>query len=141
MVSAHLITQYGAMPWRATASGVELLLITSRETRRWVVPRGNVIKGLEPHMSAAQEAWEEAGIRGRTAAEPLGLYHYQKRLRLGRTVPAEVHLFPLEVTEELDEWPEKGQRVRRWFEPASAAEAVDEPELKALILAMDRKSR
>ena len=117
-----------------------MLLITSRETQRWVVPRGNVIRGLEPHMSAAQEAYEEAGIRGRMGTEPLGVYRYEKRLRLGRVVPAEVHLYPLEVTEELEEWPERHQRQRRWFAPAAAAEAVDEPELKSLIRAMEQKS-
>jgi hypothetical protein len=73
--------------------------------------------------------------------EPLGLYHYEKKLRLGRVVPAQVHLFPLEVIEELDEWPERHQRQRRWFDPPAAADAVDEPELKELILAMARNSR
>ena len=141
MVSEHTITQYGTMAWRPAQGGPEVMLITSRETQRWVVPRGNVIKGLEPHLSAAQEAYEEAGIRGRAQAEPLGRYRYQKRLRLGRTVTAEVHLFPLEVTDELDEWPERHQRQRRWFDPAAAAELVDEPELKALILAFGQKSR
>ena len=139
-MSAHRIIQYGAIAWRPGAAGPEVLLITSRETQRWVVPRGNVIRGLEPHMSAAQEAYEEAGIRGRMGAEPLGVYHYQKRLRLGRVVPAEVHLYPLEVTEELEEWPERHQRQRRWFAPAAAAEAVDEPELKSMIRAMEQES-
>ena len=139
-MSAHRIIQYGAIAWRAGVAGPEVLLITSRETQRWVVPRGNVIRGLEPHMSAAQEAYEEAGIRGRMGTEPLGVYRYEKRLRLGRVVPAEVHLYPLEVTEELEEWPERHQRQRRWFAPAAAAEAVDEPELKTLIRAMEQES-
>lgn len=117
------------------------MLITSRETQRWVVPRGNVIRGLAPHLSAAQEAFEEAGIRGHADPEAIGVYRYKKRLRLGRIVPAEVHLFPLEVSEELEEWPERHQRQRRWFSPSEAAEAVAEPELKALILAMSRNSR
>jgi 8-oxo-dGTP pyrophosphatase MutT (NUDIX family) len=140
-VSAKTITQYGTIAWRPAADGAEVLLITSRETQRWVVPRGNVILGLEPHLSAAQEAYEEAGIRGRAGAERIGQYRYIKRLRLGRSVTAEVHLFPLEVTEELDEWPERHQRQRRWFAPAAAADAVDEGELKALILAFAKKSR
>ena len=139
-MSAHRIIQYGAIAWRAGVAGPEVLLITSRDTQSWVVPRGNVIRGLEPHMSAAQEAYEEAGIRGRMGTEPLGVYRYEKRLRLGRVVPAEVHLYPLEVTEELEDWPERHQRQRRWFAPAAAAEAVDEPELKSLIRAMEQKS-
>lgn len=136
-----MITQYGAIAWRPAPGGAEVLLITSRETQRWVVPRGNVIHGLDPHLSAAQEAYEEAGIRGRADAEPIGRYRYEKRLRLGRSVTAEVHLFPLEVIEELDEWPERHQRQRRWFAPAEAADVVAEPELKALILAFGRNSR
>jgi 8-oxo-dGTP pyrophosphatase MutT (NUDIX family) len=141
MVSDHRITQYGAMAWRPARDGPEVLLITSRETQRWVVPRGNVIKGLAPHLSAAQEAYEEAGIRGHAQSEAIGRYRYKKRLRLGRIVTAEVLLFALEVTDELDEWPERHQRQRRWFDPPAAAELVDEPELKALILAFAEKSR
>ena len=140
VVNQHKITQYGAIAWRQAADAIQVLLITSRETHRWVVPRGNVIRGLEPHESAAQEAYEEAGIRGRMSAKSLGSYSYQKKLRLGRVAPAEVHLFPMEVTDELDEWPEKHQRRRCWFDPAAAAEAVDDPELKLLILAMNRRS-
>jgi 8-oxo-dGTP pyrophosphatase MutT (NUDIX family) len=139
-VTLHRILQYGTIAWRAKGAGVEVLLITSRETQRWVVPRGNVIKGLAAHDSAAQEAYEEAGVRGRVEPEAVGIYRYDKKLRLGRVVQAEVHLFPLEVEEELAEWPERHQRQRRWFSPEAAAEAVDQPELKALILAMARRA-
>jgi 8-oxo-dGTP pyrophosphatase MutT (NUDIX family) len=136
----HSILQYGTIAWRHEGGGIEVLLITSRETQRWVVPRGNVIKGLDPHMSAAQEAYEEAGVRGRVEPDRIGTYSYDKKLRLGRIVRAKVHLYPLEVVEELDEWPERHQRQRQWFEPEAAAEAVAEPELKTLILAMARRA-
>lgn len=129
-----MLTQYGVLPVRrAAAGGVEILLITSRETRRWVVPRGNPIFGKSPAESAAQEAFEEAGILGEVDAEAIGRYSYEKRRRFGIVVPAVVHLFRMSVAEEREDWPEKGQRERRWFAAADAATAVHEAELAQLI--------
>jgi two-component system phosphate regulon sensor histidine kinase PhoR len=129
-----MLTQYGVIPVRTTAEGgVEVLLITSRETRRWVVPRGNPIPGRSPAESAAQEAFEEAGIVGPVDREPIGRYFYRKRRRNGALLPAEVQLFRMEVDEERDDWPEKGERERRWFAPQEAAAAVAEGELAELI--------
>lgn len=128
------LTQYAALPWRMGAAGrIEVMLITSRETRRWVVPKGWPITGLAPGASAAQEALEEAGITGEVWAEPVGGYDYEKRLKNGRQQPVEVEVFPLAVHEELDAWPEKGQRERRWFAAAEAASLVAEPRLAELI--------
>ncbi|MGZ8307469.1 MAG: NUDIX hydrolase, partial [Allosphingosinicella sp.] len=119
-----MLTQYGVIPVRRTADGgVEVLLITSRDTRRWVVPRGNPIAGKSPAESAAQEAFEEAGIVGEVEPEAIGLYSYEKRRRPGIAVPAVVHLFPMRVLEEREDWPEKGQRERRWFAVEAAAAA------------------
>jgi 8-oxo-dGTP pyrophosphatase MutT (NUDIX family) len=129
-----VLTQYGVIPVRrAEAGGVEVLLITSRDTGRWVVPRGNPIAGKSPAESAAQEAYEEAGIIGPVEPEPIGLYSYEKRRRLGMTVPAVVHLFRMNVAEERDDWPEKGQRERRWFPAEEAAAVVHESDLARLI--------
>jgi 8-oxo-dGTP pyrophosphatase MutT (NUDIX family) len=129
-----MITQYGVIAWKeAESGGRQVLLITSRETKRWVIPRGNPIAGLAPSEAAAQEAWEEAGIKGETGAEPIGAYRYDKRRLDGSTVPAEVKVFAMRVGEEAGTWPEAKQRDRRWFAPAEAAEAVDEPELKDLL--------
>jgi 8-oxo-dGTP pyrophosphatase MutT (NUDIX family) len=129
-----VLTQYGVIPVRRTATGgVELLLITSRDTRRWVVPRGNPMPGKSPAEAAAQEAHEEAGISGRTEPEPLGRYRYEKRRRDGRSVEAEVLLFRMEVEEVADRWPEMNQRERRWFGVEEAAVAVHESELAELI--------
>jgi 8-oxo-dGTP pyrophosphatase MutT (NUDIX family) len=129
-----VLTQYGVLPLRRTPDGgLEVLLITSRDTRRWVVPRGNPISGKSPAESAAQEAFEEAGIVGEVGPEAIGQYSYDKRRRLGMVVPAVVHLFPMEVAEERDDWPEKGQRERRWFAAEQAAAAVHEAELAQLI--------
>lgn len=118
-----------------TAEGgrLEVMLITSRDTKRWVVPRGNPIPGKSPAESAAQEAFEEAGIVGAVDPETIGLYSYEKRRRFRGAVPASVHLFRMNVAEEHDDWPEKGQRERRWFPAEEAAAAVHEPELAELI--------
>jgi 8-oxo-dGTP pyrophosphatase MutT (NUDIX family) len=135
-------TQYGVIPFREEKDGgVRVLLITSRETKRWVVPRGNPIPGLGSAQSAAQEAWEEAGIRGGLASVPLGTYTYDKRLKDGGTRPTQVELYRMLVTEEADAWPEKDERERRWFEPEAAAAVVAEPDLAELLLGMARSAR
>lgn len=129
-----MLTQYGVIPVRPAAEGgFEILLITSRDTKRWVVPRGNPIPGKSPAESAAQEAFEEAGIVGTVDRDAIGFYSYEKRRRLRGPVPASVHLFRMTVAEERDDWPEKGQRERRWFAAAAAAEAVHEADLAQLI--------
>jgi 8-oxo-dGTP pyrophosphatase MutT (NUDIX family) len=122
---------------RAADGSLEVLLITSRETRRWVVPRGNPIRGKTPPESAAQEAFEEAGIVGAVDPEAIGRYRYEKRRRLRGAVPAVVHVFRMSVAEELDDWPEKNERARRWFAPGDAAAAVAETELAEMIRGLD----
>ena len=135
-----MLTQYGVIPVRpAVDGGIEVLLITSRETRRWVVPRGNLVPGKGPVESAAQEAFEEAGIRGAVEAEPLGRYFYFKRRRNGDLLPAEVQLFGMRVSEICDDWPEKGERERRWFVPQEAAAAVAEADLAELIRRLESR--
>lgn len=127
-------TQYAALPWRKGPDGaVEVLLITSRETRRWVIPKGWPIKTLKPGPSAAQEAFEEAGVLGVVARKPLGVFHYDKRLRSGRLQHVRVMVYALEVREARAAWPELGQRELRWTSPAEASTLVDEPELKVLL--------
>ena len=115
------------------AVGIEVLLITSRETRRWVVPKGWPMKKKTPSEAAAQEAWEEAGVRGRIEAQALGSFHYLKRLKRDRTQLCVVDVYPLAVEQELSDWPESHERERVWLTPAEAASRVDEPELAALI--------
>jgi 8-oxo-dGTP pyrophosphatase MutT (NUDIX family) len=126
--------QYAALPWRRTADGeVCVLLITSRETRRWVIPKGWPMKGRTPAEAAAQEAFEEAGVTGRTDAQPLGAYDYGKRLRQGLVQDVRVLVFALEVTAEQPAWPEQAQREKLWTSPAEAALLVEEPDLQALL--------
>lgn len=129
-----MIVQYGVLAYDRDAAGaLRILLITSRDTGRWVVPRGNPIAGLDPPRSAAREAYEEAGVTGSLGEAAVGAYDYGKRRKNGEIVPARVHLFPLRVLRQSDDWPERHQRTTRWFAPEGAADAVDEPGLKALI--------
>ena len=110
-----------------------MLLITSRETQRWVLPKGNPIKGLRAHEAAAQEAYEEAGVEGIACPAQIGSYSYAKRRKSGLTRNVAVDVFPLSVTGQAAEWPEQDERTTAWFTLANAAVAVDEPELKSLI--------
>jgi 8-oxo-dGTP pyrophosphatase MutT (NUDIX family) len=127
-------TQYAALPWRKRADGsVEILLITSRESRRWVIPKGWPMKDKTPAEAAAQEAYEEAGIVGAPRSKAVGAYHYDKRLASGRLQHVRVQVFPLEVKEARDIWPEMIERDRLWSSPAEAAALVDEPELRGIL--------
>lgn len=130
--------QYAALPFRPGRDGVEILLITSRETKRWVIPKGWPMKGKAPHEAAAVEAHEEAGLDGRMSDRPVGRFRYDKRLRTGKDRTVEVEVYALRVEAMSGDWPEKEQRRREWFPPAVAAALVDEPELKALIVAFGR---
>ncbi|WP_271199061.1 NUDIX hydrolase [Methylopila turkensis] len=127
--------QYGALPFREAAGGVEVLLVTTRETRRWIIPKGWPMKGRTPVYAARREAFEEAGLHGDALPE-VGQFEYVKRMAFGADRPCRVGVFPLRVTEELTDWPEKDERERRWFSVPEAAAAVVEPDLSALILAL-----
>lgn len=130
-----MITQYGALPYRIDPEKeLRILLITSRDTGRWVIPKGNPVAGLAGAETAAREAYEEAGIEGEVSPEPIGGFGYDKRRRDGSAVPARVTVYAIRVERQLPDWPERGQRRLGWFDPAGAAEAVQEAELKALIL-------
>jgi 8-oxo-dGTP pyrophosphatase MutT (NUDIX family) len=129
--------QVGAPCWRRTSKGIRVLLITSRDTGRWVIPKGWPMRHRTEAEAAAREAWEEAGLRGDILERSLGVYTYRKVLGPGRAIPCVVRVYPLEVREMLKQYPETGQRRVRWFAPDRAARRVLEPELKALIRDFD----
>jgi 8-oxo-dGTP pyrophosphatase MutT (NUDIX family) len=124
--------QYAALPYRRNGT-VEILLVSSRGTRRWVLPKGWPMKGRQPHAAAKQEALEEAGVVGKIAKESVGDYQYLKRLKNGAAVLCTVTVFPMRVERQRKNWLEKDQRTTRWFSLPEAAEAVQEPELRDVI--------
>jgi 8-oxo-dGTP pyrophosphatase MutT (NUDIX family) len=131
--------QIAVLPWRpAPEEGkIEVLLLTSRETKRWVIPKGWPMKGLAANMAAAREAYEEAGVQGYTAMEPQGSYIYDKRVPQGRPKRVEVVVYPFHVSIEHEEWPEMRERQKLWTSLEDAAEKVDEPQLKVLLRSFD----
>jgi 8-oxo-dGTP pyrophosphatase MutT (NUDIX family) len=127
--------QYATLPFRRSADAeVEVMLVTSRDTGRWVIPKGWPIGRKAPHASAAREALEEAGVVGAVGKDPIGTYSYEKRMSKGLIVVCEVSVFPLEVKRQKKDWPEKEERKCCWFSPSEAAKAVQEPDLGDIIL-------
>ncbi len=139
-ITAAMRVQYGALPYRLSAgSRPQFMLVTSRETRRWIIPKGWPKKGKSPRHSAAREAFEEAGVVGAIARRPVGTFSYEKRLRNGGAVVCQVRVFPLEVRRQNKQWPEKRERVVKWLSASQAAEKVKEPKLSAIILRLARR--
>ncbi len=129
--------QVAALPWRRGADGIEIMLITSRETRRWVTPKGGRMTGKTDAEAAAQEALEEAGVEGVVDDRPLGSFRYLKILKRRAPRWCVVALYGLQVTDEHIEWQERAERKRIWLPRDTAAAWVDEPDLKALISAFE----
>ena len=134
----ELRIQYAALPWRG-GERPEIMLVSSLDTRRWIIPKGWPMKGRRPHAAAAREALEEAGLIGKIEKEAVGAYHYLKRTPAGQHLPCKVMVFPLDVTRQRRTWPERKQRTTRWFSAEEAAQAVDEPELKEIISGFARR--
>jgi 8-oxo-dGTP pyrophosphatase MutT (NUDIX family) len=109
-------------------------LVTTRRSRRWIIPKGWPIKGLKPPKSAAREAFEEAGVRGKIGMKSVGVFNYDKLLDPdGIPVNCEVRVFPLLVKRQSEIWPEIEQRLVRWFEPSKAVSLIQEKGLKTLV--------
>jgi 8-oxo-dGTP pyrophosphatase MutT (NUDIX family) len=115
------------------------MLVTSRGTGRWIIPKGWPMKRKAPHAAAAREALEEAGVVGQIGKEPIGSFSHRKLLKEGQAVVCEVQVFPLEVTHQQKTWPEKGKRRYRWLSPSDAARTVSEPVLGAIIRTLHKK--
>lgn len=127
--------QVAALCTRGQGALTEVLLVTSRGTGRWVLPKGWPMRGRSAAQAALQEAWEEAGVRrGRVSDRPVGRYTAEKGLASGLPVPVELLVFAVEVEDLRDDFPEAGQRRRVWVPPAEAAGMVLEPGLRDLLL-------
>lgn len=128
--------QVAALCWRVShkaAPVLEVLLITSLNSKRWILPKGWPEPDLTPAESAAHEAFEEAGVTGKIDAAPVGRYHYLKEKKDGSGMPCHVQVFALQVTKQLHDWPEKGARELIWLPLDQAAVRVSEPGLRQVL--------
>jgi len=137
---AKLFQQYAALPFTLRDGELLVLLVTSRETRRWIIPKGWPEKNLKGHEVAQREALEEAGVLGKIAKTPLATFQYLKRIDETKRKRCTVDVFPLAVQQELDDWPEKAQRERAWMTPGQAALRVAEAGLVHLFLTLSAQS-
>ncbi|MBY5466421.1 NUDIX hydrolase [Rhizobium leguminosarum] len=130
------LQQYGAVCFRylGDEDKVEILLVTSRQSRRWVIPKGWPMRRKKPFETAATEAWEEAGVQGSVRKKPIGRYTYLKELGPDVVSPCMVDLFQIEVKRLTDGFKERGERVLVWVSPDEAARRVRELELKSLLV-------
>jgi 8-oxo-dGTP pyrophosphatase MutT (NUDIX family) len=132
--------QYAALPYRLNRrSRTEIMLVTSRGTQRWIIPKGWPQRGRAAPDSAAHEAFEEAGVVGSVGRRSVGSFSYEKRLRNGAVVVCEVRVFPLKVTRQTKQWPEKDQRQVKWLPAKEAAEIVQEDKLSEIIRRLANK--
>ena len=130
----ELRTQFGALCWREHMGKLEVLMITSRTSKRWIIPKGWPMDGATAAEAAATEAWEEAGVVGKTSDQCAGIYTYHKDLG-GKSVPVVVAVFPVRVKKLKKTYPEAGLRKLRWMKPSKAAGLVAEPELRGILKA------
>jgi 8-oxo-dGTP pyrophosphatase MutT (NUDIX family) len=125
--------QVAALCWRTGKRGVEVLLVTSLNSKRWILPKGWIEPGLTAAENAAREAFEEAGVTGKIGIRPVGHYHYLKERREGGGIPVSVDVFALAVTRQFVDWPEKGQRSLIWVPLDQVDAKVSEPGLRAAL--------
>jgi 8-oxo-dGTP pyrophosphatase MutT (NUDIX family) len=132
----ELRSQFGALPWRLNDGKIEVLIITSRGTGRWILPKGWPVHKSTPAEAAATEAWEEAGVEGKLSNMAVGFYSYRKEMG-GADLPIVVTIFPLRVKRIHSDWPEKANRRRKWVSRKKAAKMLDEAELSAIVRTFD----
>ncbi|WP_022703228.1 NUDIX hydrolase [Pseudorhodobacter ferrugineus] len=127
------LLQVAALCWRETDNGLEILLIRSLDSNRWIIPKGWPMRGKTLSQAAEIEAWEEAGVSGQISADPIGSFQYEKRRGSGVKQSCTVQVFALHVTTRKDDFPEADLRRAKWFSQADARKRLREPDLQALI--------
>lgn len=133
------VRQAGAIPYTVVQNHVVFLLITSRRSGRWIFPKGELKEGAVPWEVAAHEAYEEAGVRGTIEQTPIGSYRTMKTTAFRRQ-PVIVDLYPLKVEEQLEEWPEMGQRHRHWAILPEAKRLLSDTKLSELAARLSRSA-
>jgi 8-oxo-dGTP pyrophosphatase MutT (NUDIX family) len=133
--------QYAALPYRQKGkSSMDVLLVTSRRSGRWIIPKGWPLRGMAPHKAVAREALEEAGVIGKINRRAIGSYSYQKRLKSGRVLVC-VKVFGLQVKRQEESWPEKDERKVKWLSRTKAAKIVRDRGLGAIIRALPKRHK
>ena len=130
-------TQFAALCYRMHKDEVQVLLITARQSGRWIIPKGWPMDGKTPGESALAEAWEEAGVKGKITGRSLGLFSYHKDIDTKREMPCVAMVYPVKVKSLAKKFPESGQRKRKWFSRKKAASKVSEAELAHILQAFD----
>ena len=130
-------TQFAALCYRMHEGEVQVLLVTARQSGRWIIPKGWPMDGKTPDESALAEAWEEAGVKGKVMGGSLGLFSYHKEIDDKREMPCVAMVYPVKVKSLVKKFPESGQRKRKWFSPVKAASKVYEPELAHILKVFD----
>ncbi|MBO9465819.1 hypothetical protein TRP8649_04044 [Pelagimonas phthalicica] len=134
--------QIAALPMRWDEDGkLKVMMVTSRGTGRWVVPKGWEMDNTKPWKAASIEAMEEAGIKGRISRDAIGTFKYDKVLDNGKKLPCVVRVYPMIVETLKKDWKERKQRRRKWFSPKAAARRVNEKQLAKLLRSLDHKPR
>jgi 8-oxo-dGTP pyrophosphatase MutT (NUDIX family) len=132
-----LLKQFAALPIMEVGGTPHVLLITSRDTQRWIIPRGHPEKSVRPSALAALEAREEAGVSGVISETPIGRSLTEKRLPSGKVAPCEVTVFRLDVSGHLAEWKEHLERKIMWMPLKQAAQLADDGGLSAFLQRAD----
>ncbi|HEY9021138.1 MAG: NUDIX hydrolase [Paracoccaceae bacterium] len=130
-------TQFAALCYRVVKDKTQILLVTSRGSGRWIVPKGWPMDGVTPARAAMTEAWEEAGVEGQSIDVCLGMFSYSKMLGPDALLPCVAMVYPVRVRELAADYPESGMRQRKWFSQKKAAKAIQEPELAQIIKSFD----
>ncbi|MCY4008059.1 MAG: NUDIX hydrolase [Rhodobacteraceae bacterium] len=132
-------TQFAALCFKSVKrkQKTRVLLISSRRSGRWVIPKGWPMNGKTPAQSALREAYEEAGVRGRPINQCVGHFSYKKRISDKSSVLCIVAVYPVKVDDILTDYPEHGARQRVWLSPSKAAERVSDPTLKPILRNFD----
>lgn len=131
-------SQFAALCYRVVDKKHQILLVTARNSGRWIIPKGWPMNGKTPADAALREAWEEAGVLGKASAQIVGLYSYSKQTGDGN-LPCVGLVFPIRVKSLARKYPERNQRKRKWFSPKKAAQKVTDPELARILLKFDPK--
>lgn len=135
-----LRVQFGALVYRIHNGKAQVLLITTRRSQSWSIPKGWPMSGKTPADCAMREAWEEAGVKGTALEQPLGFYSYFKTIKTRgglMPVPVLVSVYPVALRKMAKTFPESGQRRQKWMRPKKAAAKVREPELARILRKFD----